>query len=93
MARKGFSLAREEVRRGRNFVGEGYDALPRQLLTPNMTTDRVAKLFTHLETQLVPMVAALRDSRETGLNPFATREFPSRPADTILGDSRNRTRI
>ncbi len=65
-----FALAREEAD-AVGFVGERYDALLDNY-EPGMTTDRVAKLFTQLEKQLVPMVAAHRDTRETPL----AGEFP-----------------
>ena len=65
-----FALAREEAD-AVGFVGERYDALLDNY-EPGMTTDRVAKLFAQLEKQLVPMVAAHRDTRETAL----AGEFP-----------------
>src|SRR4026208_1069127 len=57
-----FELAREEAD-AVGYVGERYDALLDNF-EPGMTSDRVSTLFTQLETQLVPMVASLRDKLE-----------------------------
>jgi len=69
-----FALAREEAD-AVGYVGERYDALLDNY-EPGMTTDRVAALFAQLETQLVPMVAALRDKSEIAPGGVRTREFP-----------------
>ncbi|HEY3257336.1 MAG TPA: carboxypeptidase M32 [Gemmatimonadaceae bacterium] len=69
-----FSLAREEAD-AVGYEGERYDALLDNY-EPGMTTDRVSALFTDLETQLVPMVAALRDKSEIAPSAVLTREFP-----------------
>jgi carboxypeptidase Taq len=69
-----FALAREEAD-AVGYVAERYDALLDNY-EPGMTTDRVSALFAQLETQLVPMVAALRDEAETAPSPLLTREFP-----------------
>ncbi len=69
-----FALAREEAD-AVGYAGERYDALLDNY-EPGMTTDSVSKLFTQLETQLVPMVAALCDKSEIAPNPLLAREFP-----------------
>jgi carboxypeptidase Taq len=69
-----FALAREEAD-AVGYTGERYDALLDNY-EPGMTTDRVSELFKHLEAQLVPMVAALRDKSEIAPSPLLTREFP-----------------
>jgi carboxypeptidase Taq len=69
-----FELAREEAD-AVGYVGERYDALLDNF-EPGMTSDRVSALFTQLETQLVPMVASLRDKREIAPDDVRTREFP-----------------
>jgi carboxypeptidase Taq len=69
-----FELAREEAD-AVGYVGERYDALLDNF-EPGMTSDRVSALFTQLETQLVPMVASLRDKLETAPDDVRTREFP-----------------
>ena len=71
---KVFALAREEAD-AVGYVRERYDALLDNY-EPGMTADRVSALFTHLETQLVPMVAALRDKLEVAPGAVLTREFP-----------------
>lgn len=69
-----FALAREEAD-AVGYAGERYDALLDNY-EPGMTADRVSALFTDLETQLVPMVAALRDTSEIVPGAALTREFP-----------------
>jgi len=69
-----FALAREEAD-AVGYVGERYDALLDNY-EPGMTTDRVSALFAQLETQLVPMVASLRDKLEIAPKDVRTREFP-----------------
>ncbi len=69
-----FALAREEAD-AVGYVGERYDALLDNF-EPAMTADRVSALFTQLETQLVPMVASLRDDAELAPGHVRTREFP-----------------
>jgi carboxypeptidase Taq len=69
-----FALAREEAD-AVGYVGVRYDALLDNY-EPGMTTDQVSALFTDLETQLVPMVAALRDESVIAPDDVRNREFP-----------------
>jgi len=71
---KVFDLAREEAD-AVGYVAERYDALLDNF-ERGMTADRVAALFTNLEGQLVPMVAALRDKSDVAPGAALTREFP-----------------
>ncbi len=69
-----FALAREEAD-AVGYVGARYDALLDEY-EPGMTTDRLSALFTHLEAQLVPLVASLRDEPTPAPGHVLAREFP-----------------
>jgi len=69
-----FSLSREEAD-ALGYTTERYDALL-DIYEPGMTAERVAALFTQLEAQLVPLVAALRDKSEVPSDSVRTRDFP-----------------
>jgi len=69
-----FALAREEAD-AVGYVGPRYDALLDDY-EPGMTTDRLSALFTHLEAQLVPLVASLRDEPTPAPGHVLAREFP-----------------
>jgi carboxypeptidase Taq len=72
-----FSLAREEAD-AVGYSGDRYDALLDDY-EPGMTTDRVSALFTRLESDLVPLVASLRDEPEAAPADVLNREFPLEP--------------
>jgi len=69
-----FSLAREEAD-AVGYSGERYDALLDDY-EPGMTTHRVSELFTRLESDLVPLVASLRDEPAAAPADVLKREFP-----------------
>ena len=69
-----FALAREEAD-AVGWVGERYDALVDDY-EPGMTTERLTALFTHLEAELVPLVASLRDEPAAAPRHVLTRDFP-----------------
>jgi carboxypeptidase Taq len=67
-----FALAREKAD-AVGYAGARYDALLDDF-EPGMTTDRLTVLFTDLEAQIAPLVAALRDAP-----PPAPRHVLARP--------------
>jgi carboxypeptidase Taq len=69
-----FALARERAD-AVGYDGVRYDALLDDY-EPGMTTDRLTSLFAHLQSQLVPLVASLRDRPETAWHDLHAREFP-----------------
>jgi len=69
-----FALAREEAD-AVGYVGARYDALLDDY-EPGMTTERLSALFTHLETELVPLVNSLRDEPTPAPGHVLAREFP-----------------
>jgi carboxypeptidase Taq len=69
-----FALARERAD-AVGYDGARYDALLDDY-EPGMTTDRVTALFAELQSQIVPLVASLRDVPTRASNDFLAREFP-----------------
>ena len=69
-----FALARESAD-AVGYEGARYDALLDDY-EPGMTTDRVTALFAHLQSELVPLVASLRDVPPAAPRHVLAREFP-----------------
>jgi carboxypeptidase Taq len=69
-----FALAREEAD-AVGYTGTRYDALVDDY-EPGMTTDRLVTLFAHLETELVPLVDAVRGAAAPAPAHVLAREFP-----------------